>query len=468
MKNARKALSMILAVSVMGSTCSCSAKFEEGVLDQADKLGKYILDRDYKKIEKMADDGDEKLEAILPLSTDTSMLDNDAREIIASTLTYEVDEDSFEGDFMGKEGSVDIVFTYVDYEKAIEDITIFEDMDAFEAAIEDCDDKVEETITFEFVKDGGDVVCTNIGDIADLFPYAAEEFNFALSRENYAGDIEFEDLNNGSGYIDTNAISCHLDILGDGQELTWNYYYVVECYDVNLYTSSVTECNAPCTQLDAAYSDNSILDDGNYVVTFYTDEDVYLGMASVDVTHTEVTPTPTPTPVPSSSGDGSVGPYYVAPYDGVIALQDTNLTVNLPLGMICLPGDSSVVTGTFGSDTQLMEDLVFFAVNPLDGSGAFCVHMDFPSVDDPNAAAALQSAADQYAPDGATVVRSSTEYTLGDRVCTVETIEITGADGSITYCNFALIGDDDVCYLLYFFTTGTNNIDDFMSCITVA
>ena len=466
MKEHRKALSVLLVAAMTLSTCGCSAKFEDGVIDQADKLGKLIQDRDYKKIEKMAEEGDKDLESVLALSTDTSELDNDAREVIASTLTYEVDEDSFEGDFFGKEGSIDVTFTYVDYEKAIEDITIFEDLDAFEAAIEDCDDTVEKTITFEFVNDGGTPVCSNIGDIADLFPYAKDEFNFALSRENYAGDVEFDGLNNGNGYIDTESISCHMDILGDGQELTWNYYYVVECYDVNLYTSGVTESTSS-DRLDAEYSEYDILDDGNYVFTFYTEDDVLLGTGSVQVTHTEVTPTPTPAPS-SGSGSTSVGPYYVSPADGIIALPDTNLTINLPTGHACIYADNPALESLFGSNTEVMQNLVFFAVDLFNGAGAFAMRLPNLSIDSPDALSTLENLAEQYVPEDGTFTSYSQDYTIGDRTFTVQTIEITESSGLVTYCNFALIGDDDACYLLYFYSENTNNIDTFMGGITAS
>lgn len=464
MNNKRKAVAALLVVSLMGSTCSCSAKFESSVADQADKLGKYIQDRDYKKIEKLSSGKEKDLESILAMDAGDSMNDNEAREIIASTLTYEVDEDSFEGDFFGREGSIDVTFTYVDYEKAIKDIAIFEDIDAFEEAIEECDDVVEQTITFEFEKDGGDTVCTNTGDIADLFPYADEEFNFALSRDSYTGAVTFQNLNNGSGYIDAYTITCQLAIEGDGQDLTWNYYWVVECNDVNLYTSDVMESDTD-TFLTAFYSEDDILPDGNYVFTFYTEDDLMIGTGSVLVTHTEVTPTPTPTPAPSSGGS-SVGPYFVSPVSGIIELPDTEITIDLPTGYICLNEDSSVLSSYFGSNADFMYNLVFFAANPIDAGGCFCVRMNYSSVDDPNAMSALQQAADAYTPDDVTVERSTSDYQIGDRTYTIETLVLAN-DSETAYCNFVLLGDDDSCYLLYFYSSSPDIIDEFMGGITV-
>ena len=241
---------------------------------------------------------------------------------------------------------------------------------------------------------------------------------------------------------------------------------MVECYDMNFYTSDVIEVEAP-TSLDAEYSMSDILDDGNYVFTFYTDEDVLLGSASVEVTHTEVTPTPTPAPS-SGSGSSAVGPYYVSPADGIIALPDTNLTIDLPTGHACIYADNPALASVFGSNADVMQNLVFFAVDLFNGAGAFAMRLPGASVDSPDALAALNSVAEQYVPDGGTSVSSSQDYTIGDRTVTVMTIEITESSGLVTYCHFALIGDDDACYLLYFYSENTDNIDTFMGGITAS
>ena len=129
-KNLQKALSLMVSASIMLTVTSCAKSIEEPVLDMADDLGKYIVDRDYNKIKKLTGEKNDKLEEILSLSDDSSETDVQAREIIASTLSYEVDEDSYDGD--KEEGSVDIIFTYVDYEKAIEDIPVFQDKAVFD------------------------------------------------------------------------------------------------------------------------------------------------------------------------------------------------------------------------------------------------------------------------------------------------------------------------------------------------
>ena len=114
MNRTKRLIATALCASMALSTCSCSKKFENNVIDVADKLGGYIVDRNYNKLEKMTEDGDDDIEDIFSMLTDTPEdKQQEARQIIASTLSYEVDEESFEGDFMGKEGSIDVVFTYV-------------------------------------------------------------------------------------------------------------------------------------------------------------------------------------------------------------------------------------------------------------------------------------------------------------------------------------------------------------------
>lgn len=457
MNRSKKVISMALVASMMVGTCSCSAKFENSVMDKADDLGKFIVERNYKKIEKMAADKDKELEAVLTLETDSFPEDNDAREIIADTLTYEVDEDSFEGDFFGKEGSIDIVFTYVDYEKAIDDIAIFEGIDSFEAAIEDCDDVVELTITFEFEKIDGECVCTNIDEIKDIFPYATEDFNWALSRDNYIGEVEFIGLGSNDFYLDATAISCELPITGDGQELEWNYYYMIECDGIFLLTSEVMSSDGTSLTADYSYFGDPLF--GEYTFTFYLADDTYLASGTIMADLTEEEPEPEPAPVEGSY----VGPYYIAPADGVIAFPETNLVLSLPYGQICIPGDSPALESLSSTNPMVAQLMLFFSVNPIDNSGAFAMYIPFVAYDSPEAINSFNQAVEEYSVEGVTTETTNTEFTVGDYTYTVSNITATAADGTVTYLHFALVGDEDSCAVVYFFSEGVDNYDVFIA-----
>ncbi len=183
MKRIKKTVSVILAASMLMSLGACQDKSMDEVLDLAEDVAKYTCDLDYKKLSKLTEDGDEELEEIFE-----GIGDDGFREIIASTLEYEFDEDSLEKD--GKKGyTVDVTFTYVDYEEVLgdEDIYSYED---FEDAVDDCDEVVEETITLEFEKDGSDILFTNISDLEDLFPYWDEEFTLGVTGGVEEADAE--------------------------------------------------------------------------------------------------------------------------------------------------------------------------------------------------------------------------------------------------------------------------------------
>ena len=127
MKRTKKTVSMILASSMLMSLCACQDKSMDEVLDLAEDVAKYTCDLDYKKLSKLTEDGDEDLEEIFE-----GIGDDGFREVIASTLEYEIDEDSLEKD--GKKGyTVDVTFTYVDYEEVLEDDEIIS-VDDFEDA----------------------------------------------------------------------------------------------------------------------------------------------------------------------------------------------------------------------------------------------------------------------------------------------------------------------------------------------
>ena len=169
MKKINKTVAVLLTVSMLVSLGACQDKGQDEVMDLAEEVAKYTVDRNYSKLSKLAEDGDEDLEAIFD-----EIEDDGYREVIASTLEYEIDEDSLEKD--GSSGyTVDVTFTYVDYEEVLDDEDIFS-VDDFEDAVDDCDEVVEVTITLEFEKDGSDIIFTNIEDLEDLFPYWDEDF----------------------------------------------------------------------------------------------------------------------------------------------------------------------------------------------------------------------------------------------------------------------------------------------------
>ena len=419
---------------------------------------------------------DEDLEALLSLSTDSGEDQNEIRELIASTLSYEVDEDSFEGDFMGKEGSIDIVFTYVDYEAAFDGYEIFEDVDQAEALLDDCDDKIEETITFDFEKDGSDIICTNIGDIEKLFPYADEEFSFALAKSEYAGQITFS----GAGYtastntyLDATTMNCTLPIEGDGQSLTWDYYVVVYMSGNELYTSEVTTVEQPA-ELSFSYTYQGSQDtffDATYTVTFYTTDDEVIATADFYAENT-VTPSPTPTQAPSASGSSgdTIGEQYLYPDGDSVQLPDTDLIITCPDGLsFCAPDSSEVQSAVDGG---LGDSLVLYCTGAsysldtvfISKYGDFAYDSSVAQVYNETA---INAQLAQLEEDGTEYTYETSEITVGDRTFTntLLSYQIYGID---VYYSFTLIGDEDSCYMLCAIAGSPETRDNLLNCMSIA
>ena len=223
MKKTTRAVSLILTGSMLMSLCSCSLgadKSEDDVLDMAEEVANCICDRDYKKLAKLTEDGDEDLEEMLE-----AIDEDDLKAAIASTLSFEFEEDSLEKD--GKKGyTVEVTFTYVDYEEVV-DGGLYNSVDEFEDAIDDCDKEVEEAITLEFEKDGDDIIFANISDLEALFPYWDEDiFADAIGNVEEA-PVETEpavtDVTDDTDPTETtepSEDSDDIDLFGDDDEIT--------------------------------------------------------------------------------------------------------------------------------------------------------------------------------------------------------------------------------------------------------
>ena len=465
----KKTISLAICSSMLLSMASCSLlSIEDKVLDLADDLAKAVVARDYNKVIKLAGKEDDDLEAAMSLSTDTSAQINDAREVIANTLTYEIDEDSYKGD--SKMGSVDVVFTYVDYEKVEEEVPVFVDIDDFEEAVEDCKDTVEQTVTFKFAKKDGDIICTNVGVATDVFPYATEEFNFALGPAEYIGGFDFVGSNTGFVCNDVTSLTCELSVIGDGQYLTWEYYYTVEVDGTGLYQSDTITEETP-TELTATYSsdDGELLPDGEYYFAFYTVNSEFIYGAYCDVTHTEITPSPTPTPVPYSGQNVTPGAEYTYPEDGIVAVPGTDMVFDLPDGYVCLAPEDPKYQEIMDGD-QWMADNAFLCAD--NGEGADVVVIRLTSGQGYEAQAdgfseTVEALASSYTQYGM-VTTINTSYYVGDRNFPAGIIIVSRGYGESDICiSLCLIGDEDDAFLVTVLSDSQSDLYDIMAGLSI-
>lgn len=241
MNNKRtRAVALLLTTALLMSISACEQEDYSGkILTCADFISEYACERKYVEIAAMSTGTDADLRSFMAMSTDSATIYR-PQLAIESTLAYKVLEDTLECYSSDKTGTVDVEFTYCDYEEVLDDYPIFLTLDQFEEAVYDCEDKIEVTLTYEFQYIDGLVKLTNISDLNELFPYRDIEVPLSLGYSAYVDSPEFLGTEydwSQCAYKDTDAIICNIPVTGDGDKLVWDYYFEVKNgFDV-VYTS---------------------------------------------------------------------------------------------------------------------------------------------------------------------------------------------------------------------------------------
>lgn len=197
--------------------------------------------------------------------------------LIAGTITSEIDEDSFEADRSGKKCSVDVVFEYKDYQKIFKTRDQFLSVNEFEAYLKGISDKVEVELTLEFEKKGDVFLLTNANDLAEVYDYEQTELNyiddfFDMVEEVYMVGDNWDPETDS--YTDTTSFEMVFKISEMGQNYDWPYRYKVACetepkWQTLLMSETITEENPE--EIHFTYSQDEILPDGLYCILVYSD-----------------------------------------------------------------------------------------------------------------------------------------------------------------------------------------------------
>lgn len=291
MKNGLKKSVAFLTVAAMAmqfSACSLLGGIdEEAVSSAADKFASTLLSLKYSKIEKLCTEIDEDYEEFL----DVSSREHTPEELtiidaITDSITYEIDEDSIEGD--KKSASCDIVFTVVDYESVLSDEDAMATLDDCLAALEDADTN-EITITAEFEKDDDSYLVDNFDEFADeLFDYFDIEAEFVVIPVVTATWF-FGGGTNGNEYTNTDEIDLQIFFTND-EPIEGVYYEIF--WDGN---NSVVFTDEDSDAWVSVYDDGIPCDEtgtyvaaGTYTITFYLADGTEIYSDSCTVTVEEV------------------------------------------------------------------------------------------------------------------------------------------------------------------------------------
>lgn len=486
-KCVKRLAALVVCAAVAMSMCSCSSgSNERRILNAAESLGIAITKRDDAALAGLM--SDEDLGDVFFIGDDPSSDDTRVKEKIASTLSYSVDADSLTGAPGYKSGTVDIVFSYVDYAYISSDSDNLRGADVFERAVDSCGETIEVTLTFDYVMEDDKVTFSGVQQIRDLFPYVDEFFDFTINYPAFVGGVYFagdayDEASNT--YTDTCGLHCYIEITDSGLDLDWSYYYTIDIDGENVYTSSTFASNDE-QYLNAVYTSAALLEEGVYTVTFYSADGQYLGASSAEVIVT-VTPGIPGTQDTDPAAMFYDSPYFVCPDDNVITLPDSDVVLTLPDYLTC--HDFNYFLSLRTPYTEFADNVVFFAT---DESSCYCLAMrlDFPNYASQEAYDYLgfedgdqatispefyeDSNGNPVEMDGDLTTIGQYDYNIGGR--NFRCLEVTNVtmEGAVLI-DYYVVGDDDTCYLFIVYRTfsledfATNNYtaDDFVPCISV-
>lgn len=294
MKRIKKVVASALAASMMLSFAGCD-KAGSQVKDAAAEVAESVKGLDIDDLIDEADLDDDEEDAIAAQAYDLGSGDRaDVIEAIFDTMTYTVDNGSFDGSTKSKKASIDVTFTVVDYEAIIDEDP--EDADEFVDMIAESDATTDLTTTLKFKLHGEDWNLDNLDDVLDdvFAPIYEAEYPFESSYTQMidytywwnADSAEYD----GIGYYEGNTTCLELDIipLDEYTSTDWEFYFEVYNNDGTslIYTSDEKyDCGSFIEAY--AYADDmglSSFDPDTYRIVFYdtTGAEICEGTAVVE------------------------------------------------------------------------------------------------------------------------------------------------------------------------------------------
>ena len=292
MVNTRKLMSAALAAAMLLSASSCSLigqdnKKEEDpddIIDLAEDFAKSVLTADADKILKNFEDVDD--DDAEKFKEDLSLDDQDnnnvyLKEYIASTMEYEVDEDSVE--IKNDKASCDVYFTIVDYMDSTGDLA--GEVNEFYDVLLACGSTIKYTVALDFVYEDGEwkLLPECFDDLDKLFTYVDYEFDLVYFVPPMAMDLCW--YNSDGDYVNTSYIE--LDVYFEDIADCDMYYNVSKDGEL-IYISEMSYVGNDYYY--AGYADYMKTDDygdylepGEYTIQVYTAGDQWVAEATASV-----------------------------------------------------------------------------------------------------------------------------------------------------------------------------------------
>ena len=263
-----------------------ASSIEEGVFNTVDKIAESLADCDYEEFKKYCSVEPETVGKAMPVideSTEKATKEELVKSMIASTITYKIDTDSFNTSLWGK-STVDVTFSYKDYHKVFDIKNEFINPGDFNTVLGDITDTVDFTLTLEFQKNYNEFYLQNSDIFTVLYDYKDTQLKyislFDMVDDIYLTGVGYDEET--ESYYATDTFEIVLVLNEQASKYVWQYRYRVSIETspewTHLYRSDkITEHNP--TEIHVTYTADQIFEDGYYVILFYNYyDDLIIGM----------------------------------------------------------------------------------------------------------------------------------------------------------------------------------------------
>ena len=284
---------------------------EEKVYENIDRIADDLADCNYDDLCSRCVSTPYGLGSLMPVVEEEEDDDDDSykvtdnmlliKNMIASTITYEIDETSFKAKMLEKKYSVDVTFSYKDYSKIVKMRDKFLGAADFNTLMAEMDDRISQTVTLEFVKKDKHYLLVNPEDLESLYTYDIPELEFM--KDHF--DMIEDSYMTGPGwdpytesYYDTNTFEFVINLDAYASNYMWRYRYLIseetEPEWTRIYLSDTIVDKYP-TGIHLTYTQEENFSTGFYCFIIYDVQSGEIYGWEFNVYNTEDIIPPTPT-----------------------------------------------------------------------------------------------------------------------------------------------------------------------------
>lgn len=222
------------------------------------------------------------------------------KNMVISTLTYEVNEKSFKSGMWGSDCSVEVKFSYKDYNEVVGKRDVFLGPADFNTLLIDVEKTIDKSITLKFKKEGRHYLLDNPDDLVSLYYFEVPKLKYMNSIFDMVDKVYMVGDNWDpvkECYTDTNTIEMVLVLNERAKQYIWKYVYrfaeETKPKWTIIYTSQYIVDQYP-TEIRVKYTQRDNIKTGFYAFYLIDPQTSNIYGMEFDVKNTE-TPAPTET-----------------------------------------------------------------------------------------------------------------------------------------------------------------------------